>query len=1017
MSSFTKKLLSAFTAGDECRSGSRPRLFAAALVATVLTSIPASAQIAAWDFTGENQLATSTAEIYGPNLDASSVLSRGTGATASVGANSFRTTGFQNNGISTANTDYFQFTLSASSGFTMSLSAIDAKLAGTSSYAVTPGVSQQFAYSLDGTTFTLIGSPTVTIGTPTTISVPLSGIPALQSVTSGTTVTFRYYASGQTSTGGWGFNSSASGIYGLAISGSTTAVGATPLTLSISPSSFSESAGVQTNIATLSIPSNAVGDQTFTLVSNDTTEATVPSSVTILNGTSSVSFSITPVNDFLADGNQTFSIVASAAGYLDGVQSITVNDDGDLPMTLSISPASFGEDAAVIVNGGTLTLPSAAVGDTVVTLTCSDTSEVTVPATVTVPDGATSVSFDVTPVNDIVVDGSQSAIITASSPIYSSGTFSVTVTDDGDLPPPIIISQYYEGLSSDKYIELYNTSASPVTLTGYRLAVWTNAGTEGWKTNTGTPTSNSSLSSITIPGNSYWLLKGAGSANPAYANNNANSSDITAVSGFNGNDSVVLYAGAGNEISNIVDAVSFTNTGGTGSGEGVDKSFYRIANTQGYNLTAGSNVTSFPAVWASKTLADVASAASTDAWYLNYYVAPQAPTLDVFVVGNSATSTTSPIVTLNYASSLGTPLEYRVSETADLSDATWTPLSSYLTYSLSSGAGTKTVYFQLRNATGVSAIASDTIDAAPYVYAPEVLITQYYEPDLAGLNSKYIELTNVSSSPVDMTSWSLVRWTNQDADHWQHTGAVHTASPNGSINLSGLGTLNPGQTVIIAHTSAASPIAAASAQLTSGNMSFNGNDSVALYRDSPSPNSLVDVVSFTNLGNEGPDQSFVRQSGSQGFSFTPGTSVLNFSSVWTSVSLATVGTAVTGQNNFLGTYPGGNTYDTWKTSNANGDAADVDTDGDGIDNGAEYFMGTLGNVFNQNPGPVSGVVTWPRATGTTISSFKVEVSTDLTTWEDAAINHSSQLAITSSSVAFTLPSTPGSFFVRLKVTP
>ena len=177
--------------------------------------------IAAWDFNGENTVATSAAEIFNANLSSSNLITRGPGAAASAGGNSFRTTGFQNNNISTSNTDYFQVTLAASAGKTLSLSDITAKFAGTNTFYAAPGVSSQFAYSLDGTNFTLIGSPALITAATLTSSpaVDLSGISALQNVPSGTTVTIRYYASGQTATGGWGFTSATPGDYGLTFGG------------------------------------------------------------------------------------------------------------------------------------------------------------------------------------------------------------------------------------------------------------------------------------------------------------------------------------------------------------------------------------------------------------------------------------------------------------------------------------------------------------------------------------------------------------------------------------------------------------------------------------------------------------------------------------------------------------------------------------------------------------------------------------------------------------------------------
>jgi hypothetical protein len=52
--------------------------------------------------------------------------------------------------------------------------------------------------------------------------VSLTGVGDLQNVPGSTTVYIRYYASGQTTTGGWGFNSPSAGSYGLDIGGNVT---------------------------------------------------------------------------------------------------------------------------------------------------------------------------------------------------------------------------------------------------------------------------------------------------------------------------------------------------------------------------------------------------------------------------------------------------------------------------------------------------------------------------------------------------------------------------------------------------------------------------------------------------------------------------------------------------------------------------------------------------------------------------------------------------------------------------
>lgn len=193
-----------------------------------VTGAAGSGNLVAWDFTGENNLDTSTAEVQDDNVDASKVLTRGAGAAKSAGANSFRTTGFMSNAYTTSSNDYFQFEVSASANYLLSISSINAVCRGTNTFGAS--VESQFAYSLNGTTFTMIGSPVVTTAGAGDhfVNVDVSGVEALQNVAAGTTVTFRYYAKGSTNTGGWGFYSSGAGNYGLAVKGSSTAAPVLP---------------------------------------------------------------------------------------------------------------------------------------------------------------------------------------------------------------------------------------------------------------------------------------------------------------------------------------------------------------------------------------------------------------------------------------------------------------------------------------------------------------------------------------------------------------------------------------------------------------------------------------------------------------------------------------------------------------------------------------------------------------------------------------------------------------------
>ncbi len=157
----------------------------------------------------------------------------------------------------------------------------------------------------------------------------------------------------------------------------------------------------------------------------------------------------------------------------------------------------------------------------------------------------------------------------------------------------LIISQYYEGASYDKWIEIYNPGAEAVDLTagGYRLGQFSNTAREAWKTN-GTPTLTVALSGTIAAGGTY-VVSHNSATNPIYA-----TADQTANWGFNEDDSVILYTGSTYDFANVVDA--FGLTGSTAK----DKSLVRT-NT----VTTGVNTDFNASEWEEFTNADANNAA------------------------------------------------------------------------------------------------------------------------------------------------------------------------------------------------------------------------------------------------------------------------------------------------------------------------------------------------------------------------------------------------------------------------
>ena len=105
-------------------------------------------------------------------------------------------------------------------------------------------------------------------------------------------------------------------------------------------------------------------------------------------------------------------------------------------------------------------------------------------------------------------------------------------------------------------------------------------------------------------------------------------------------------------------------------------------------------------------------------------------------------------------------------------------------------------------------------------------------------------------------------------------------------------------------------------------------------------------------------------------------------------------------------------YITWSNTNAEGGAANLDCDEDGIPNGVEYFMGQTGSTFTANPGLVSGTVTWQKDPAY-LGTSAVQTSFDLVDWVPA----SPAPAVVGNTLQYTPGTGLGKVFIRLVVKP
>lgn len=174
-----------------------------------------------------------------------------------------------------------------------------------------------------------------------------------------------------------------------------------------------------------------------TLTSSDPNTATVPATLMIPAGQTSVSFAVTPVDDTILEGTRTVSITATADGYSQGSSSLNVTDYETL--SLSLSASSVAENAGAGAVTGTITRNNTNIDQPLtLNLSSSNTSQATAPATVTIAAGQSSATFAIDAVDDHVVDGPHSVIISATAAGYAGpaqSTLQVTDADGGQIHP------------------------------------------------------------------------------------------------------------------------------------------------------------------------------------------------------------------------------------------------------------------------------------------------------------------------------------------------------------------------------------------------------------------------------------------------------------------------------------------------------------------------------------------------------------------------------------------------------
>jgi hypothetical protein len=150
--------------------------------------------------------------------------------------------------------------------------------------------------------------------------------------------------------------------------------------------------------------------------------------VIIPPGQATLTFPIAVVENEIADGAHVVALGGSirepGTGIVVGqinptILNVTDNDGPTLTVALDAEAVGEGLNPATV---GTVTRNSSTANPLTVQLSSSNTNEATVPVSVVIPAGATSVAFPINSRTDGTNDGSQSLTVTASAAGFTSGS-------------------------------------------------------------------------------------------------------------------------------------------------------------------------------------------------------------------------------------------------------------------------------------------------------------------------------------------------------------------------------------------------------------------------------------------------------------------------------------------------------------------------------------------------------------------------------------------------------------------
>jgi hypothetical protein len=198
--------------------------------------------------------------------------------------------------------------------------------------------------------------------------------------------------------------------------------------LSLASATVAENGGSAATTGTIT-RNFRIGEPLTVALSSTRGEVSVPATVTFGDRDVTATFPIGVVDNAFADGNRSATITATVEAFT-ASQPLNVSDDESLSFTLTLARATVAENFSGRVRA-TLARNTPTTDALTVALSSSDVSEARVPPSITIPVGAASASFLISPFDDLFADGARQVTISAQAAgIVAPATAVLTVTDN-----------------------------------------------------------------------------------------------------------------------------------------------------------------------------------------------------------------------------------------------------------------------------------------------------------------------------------------------------------------------------------------------------------------------------------------------------------------------------------------------------------------------------------------------------------------------------------------------------------